>query len=282
MIDLADRPDVAPELRLVPHAFREAFGRSAEGVWYAPGLVRLLPGVAVCARWGAIVAGERRTDGRFELVSINRPAEPVSGLSGDAPAWARPVLEVARRLEPGGATLMCSVDLPAGSGLSAGNALACAAALALRDLTRPSLADVAALVPDPAPFAGQAQGVDLAEAVVLVADTRIRRDTPVSPVDFPAPDGTSAAEVGRCLTAYHRARPSEPEQDLAVRTALDAGAYGASMLVDDPGRPVVALVPPDRVPAVRAAVSAAFHAAGARPPRYLTVRPARAATRVTA
>lgn len=290
MIDLADRPDVSPELRLVPHAFREAFGRSAEGVWYAPGVVSLMPGMSVCARWGAIVAGERRTDGMLELVSINKPAEPVRVPVGEislSPAWARPVAGVVERLEPTGATLMCSVDLPAGSGLSAPNALACAVALALRDLNRPDLPldDLVSLVAECAPhaeaaFAGRTIGLDLDDTAVLVMDTRLRRDTPVAVVEFPTSELPIAP--GRRLITYHRAQPSEVEQDLAVDAALDAGAEGASMLVDEPGRPVAALVRPDRVGVVRAHVSDAFRSAEVRTPRYLTVRPAAGAVRITA
>jgi hypothetical protein len=292
--DLADRPDVSPELRLVPHAFREAFGRSADGVWYAPGVVPLLPGVWVCARWGAIVAGERRTDGVLEIASINKPAEPVRTpvkgfTSVNLPGWARPLQRVVELLEPRGATLLCSVDLPVGSGLSSRNALVCAAALALRDLCRPEmpvgyLLDVLSQCTPHAvaAFEGFTSGIDVSDTGVLVVDTRVRRDTPVTNVDFPTPDCRSGEQLGICLNTYHRTRQPEEEQDLAVGAALDAGAYGASLLVDDPGRPVVAVAEPRRLSAVRGCVSEAFRGAALRAPRYLTIRPTAGAIRITA
>jgi galactokinase len=286
--DLADRPDVAPELRLVPHAFRETFGRPAQGVWYAPGVVSLMPGMAVCARWGAIVAGEPRDDGLIELASINKPAEPVRlPLSQSVPDWAKPVARVVERLQPQGATLLCSVDLPAGSGLSAQTALACAAGLALRDMCLPGmpfdyLADVLAEC-EPrsrveAAFAGFQTGVDIEPARLLVVDTRVRADTPITLVDLlPRHD----LELGPSLTEFHRAQRCAPEQELAVNAALAAGADGATMLVDGLGRPAAALVAPDRLAAVRGHVSDAFRHQGLPSPRHLTVRASAGTRRIT-
>lgn len=243
-VDIADRPELAPELRLVPHAFRRTFGRPAQGVWYAPGVLNLLGGaVRVPAKWGAIVAGDLRDDGVLELVSVNRPAERAVLPSDDVPAWARGVR--AR----GGATLMCSVDLPHGSGLSASEALNAAIELALGETDEP----------DPEP-------VDLPGQRLLVVDTRIRRGEPQEECpfeqDFP--------DLGAALTAHHRAQNPDPEQDAVVRAALEAGARGASMLVDPPGRPAVALVDADLVPAVKKAITKAVEI----PPRYLTITPA--------
>ncbi|MFD4637670.1 hypothetical protein ACFWN2_10175 [Lentzea sp. NPDC058436] len=242
MIDLADRPELAPELRLVPHAFRRTFGRPAQGVWYAPGVLNLLGGaVRVPAKWGAIVAGDLRDDGVLELVSVNRPAERAVLPSDDVPAWARGVR--AR----GGATLMCSVDLPHGSGLSASEALNAAVALALGEIAT-----------DPEPL-------DLPGRRLLVVDTRIRREEPQEV----RPYNPSSNDLGAELTAYHRAQNPDPEQDAVVEAALKAGARGASMLVDPPGRPAVALVDADLVPAVKKAITKAVEI----PPRYLTIAP---------
>ncbi|GAA3666793.1 hypothetical protein GCM10022267_61470 [Lentzea roselyniae] len=250
MTDIADRPEIAPELRLVPHAFRRTFGRPAEGVWYAPGVLNLLGGaVKVPAKWGAIVAGDRRDDGKLELVSVNRPTERAVLPSGEIPAWAAPVAG-----SSGGATLMCSVDLPQGSGLSAGEALRTAVGLALRDL-----AGNAYEGPETAEL-------DLPGQRLLVVDTRIRRQEPQEERPY-TPD---TEDLGAALTAYHRAQDPDPEQDAVVRAALASGARGASMLVDPPGRPAVVLVDADLVPAVKRAITKAVEI----PPRYLTIVPA--------
>lgn len=250
MMDIADRPEIAPELRLVPHAFRRTFGRPAEGVWYAPGVLNLLGGrVKVHAKWGAIVAGDRRDDGRLELVSVNRPTERALLPSDEIPAWAAPVAGCA-----GGATLMCSVDLPRGSGLSAGEVLRTAVGLALRDLAGTAYEEPPAVEPD---LPGQR---------LLVVDTRVRRDEPQAERPYTG----STDDLGAALTAYHRVQDPDPEQDAVVAAAMAAGARGASMLVDPPGRPAVVLVDADLVPAVKRAITKAVEL----PPRYLTIAPA--------
>jgi galactokinase len=239
MTDIADRPEIAPELRLVPHAFRRTFGRPAQGVWYAPGVLNLLGGaVKVHAKWGAIVAGDRRDDGRLELVSVNRPTERALLPSEDVPPWAASLAG-----SSGGATLMCSVDLPRGSGLSAGEALKTAVELALRDLS-----------PSPAVHR------------LLVVDTRVRKMEP----QVERPYVWDGDDLGAALTAYHRVQDPDAEQDAVVEAALGAGARGASMLIDPPGRPAVALVDADLVPAVKKAITKAVEV----PPRYLTITPA--------
>ncbi|MDX8030237.1 hypothetical protein SK803_08440 [Lentzea sp. BCCO 10_0856] len=250
MMDIADRPEVAPELRLVPHAFRRTFGRAASGVWYAPGVLNLLGGaVKVHAKWGAIVAGDRRDDGRLELVSVNRPTERALLPSGEIPAWAAPVAG-----SEGGATLMCSVDLPRGSGLSAGEALRTAVGLALRDLAGSHYEEPPAVE------------LDLPGQRLLVVDTRVRREEP----QVERPYAGQTEDLGAALTAYHHAQNPDPEQDAVVTAAVQAGARGASMLVDPPGRPAVVLVDADLVPAVKKAITKAVEV----PPRYLTIVPA--------
>ncbi len=249
MIDIADRPEIAPELRLVPHAFRRTFGRPAEGVWYAPGVLNLLGGaVRVRAKWGAIVAGDRRDDGRLELVSVNRPAERALLPSAEVPQWAAALAGTG-----GGATLMCSVDLPRGSGLSAGEALRTAVGLALRDLAGGPHEDAPAI------------DLDLPGRRLLVVDTRIRRAEPQEE----RPYAPHTEDLGVALTAHHHAQDPDPEQNAVVHAALAAGAHGACMLVDPPGRPAVALVDADLVPAVKKAITKAVEI----PPRYLTIVP---------
>jgi hypothetical protein len=248
MMDIADRPEIAPELRLVPHAFRQTFGRPAAGVWYAPGVLNLLGGaVKVHAKWGAIVAGDRRDDGKLELVSVNRPTERALLPSDDVPAWA------AGLEATGGAALMCSVDLPQGSGLSAGEALKTAVELALRDLAGEKLDEPPADV------------LDLPGQRLLVVDTRVRRAEPQTERRYVQ----DVADLGAALTAYHCVQEPDPVQDAVVQAALAAGARGASMLVDPPGRPAVVLVDADLVPAVKKAITKAVEV----PPRYLTIVP---------
>ncbi|MFS8102430.1 hypothetical protein LFM09_35425 [Lentzea alba] len=248
-MDIADRPEIAPELRLVPHAFRQTFGRPAEGVWYAPGVLNLLGGaVRVHAKWGAIVAGDRREDGKLELVSVNRPTERALLPSEEIPAWAKPLSGTT-----GGATLMCSVDLPQGSGLSAGDALRTAVGLALRDLAGNTYAEPE--TPD----------LDLQGQRLLVVDTRVRRQEPQEE----RPYTPHTDDLGAALTAYHHVQEPDPEQNAVVYAALAAGARGASMLIDPPGRPAVALVDADLVPAVKKAITKAVEV----PPRYLTIVP---------
>ncbi|NKE57005.1 hypothetical protein FXN61_09205 [Lentzea sp. PSKA42] len=249
MMDIADRPEIAPELRLVPHAFRRTFGRPAEGVWYAPGVLNLLGGaVRVQAKWGAIVAGDRRDDGKLELVSVNRPTERALLPSEEIPAWAAPLA-----CSSGGATLMCSVDLPQGSGLSAGEALRTAVGLALRDLSGGQFEESPAVE------------LDLPGQRLLVVDTRVRRQEPQEE----RPYTPHTTDLGAALTAYHHVQDPDPEQNAVVHAALAAGARGASMLIDPPGRPAVALVDADLVPAVKKAITKAVEV----PPRYLTIVP---------
>lgn len=248
MTDIADRPEIAPELRLVPHAFRKTFGRPAAGVWYAPGVLNLLGGaVRVHAKWGAIVAGDRRDDGRLELVSVNRPTERALLPSDDVPAWA------AGLEATGGAALMCSVDLPQGSGLSAGEALKTAVELALRDLAGEELEEPPVNV------------LDLPGQRLLVVDTRVRKPEPQEE----RPYTPHTDDLGAALTAYHHVQDPDPVQNAVVEAALAAGARGASMLVDPPGRPAVVLVDADLVPAVKKAITKAVDV----PPRYLTIVP---------
>jgi galactokinase len=247
--------------------------------------------MAVCGRWGAIVAGERRDDGLLELTSINKPAEPVVlSLTETLPEWVKPVARVIEKLRPGGATLLCSVDLPSGSGLSSQTALACAAGLALRDLCRPGMPidHLVNLIAECEPrssveaaFAGYEVGLDIEDARILVMDTRVRLDTPIRLNEVAVRACSSLGQLGQYLTAFHRAQQPDAGQDIAVDAALSGGAFGATMLVDGPGRPVVSLVAAEQVRSVRAYVSDAFRRRQLPAPRYLTVRPSGGARRIT-
>jgi galactokinase len=89
-------------------------------------------------------------------------------------------------------------------------------------------------------------------------------------------------EVGRLFAVSHVSMRDDfeiscPELDVAVLTAVEAGAVGARMTGGGFGGSSVALVPLARVDAVARAVDAAFAAQGFRPPAHLVAEPAAAA-----
>ncbi len=68
------------------------------------------------------------------------------------------------------------------------------------------------------------------------------------------------------------------ELDLAVTTALEAGALGARLTGGGFGGSVVSLVPEERATAVTTALDVAFAAAGLAAPTHLTATPSAGAT----
>jgi hypothetical protein len=303
--DLADRLDGAPELRLASYTYREVFGQPPARVWRVPGTIALLADgprrLTVTARWGAIVAAGPLPDGIIELMRMNRPDERLrltvdEAAAGGGPAWAADGLRSARH----GAALLVNTDLPEGSGVGATEATQVAIRLALRDLAGPGQPAACPQAGDPGAdhSGGHEPGTamlghrrlpcDPAAAGLRLAiiDTRVRGTAP-PPITEQSPVEAAAAalEAGRIealgpmLTAAHAALAPDEVQDVAVSAALGAGALGARMIVDSPGRPVLALLPAQLLPEVRTAVSAAFAAGGFRPPRFLTVSPAGGAHR---
>ena len=86
------------------------------------------------------------------------------------------------------------------------------------------------------------------------------------------------AEVGRVLAASHASMRDDfeiscPELDLAVGTAVEAGALGARMTGGGFGGSSVALVPTERLDAVALAIDTAFAGAGFRTPQHLVAEP---------
>ncbi|HXT92715.1 MAG TPA: galactokinase [Trebonia sp.] len=84
--------------------------------------------------------------------------------------------------------------------------------------------------------------------------------------------------VGQHLTASHRSMRDDyeittPALDLAVDTALAAGALGARMTGGGFGGSTITLIDERQVPVLRTALTDAFHAAGFAQPRVTTVTP---------
>jgi galactokinase len=91
--------------------------------------------------------------------------------------------------------------------------------------------------------------------------------------------------IGQLLTEGHLSlrddfEVSWPEADIAVDVAIGAGAYGAKMIGGGFGGSVLALVPANRLPAVRAALTEAFARRSWSPPEFLDAVPSAAARRI--
>jgi galactokinase len=94
----------------------------------------------------------------------------------------------------------------------------------------------------------------------------------------------AVAEVGAMLTAAHLSLRDEfevswPEADVAVESAVRAGARGGRMVGGGFGGSVIALVPDERADDVRDAVRAAYAERGWNAPVFLTARPSQGAVR---
>lgn len=90
--------------------------------------------------------------------------------------------------------------------------------------------------------------------------------------------------IGELLLASHESLAHDyevscPELDLAVATAMDAGALGARMTGGGFGGSAIAMVAEDRIETVSAAVTLAFAAAGLREPHIFIVTAADGAGR---
>jgi galactokinase len=95
----------------------------------------------------------------------------------------------------------------------------------------------------------------------------------------------AAAEVGPVLTASHRSlrddfEVSWPEADVAVDTALAAGALGGRMIGGGFGGSVIAMVPADRVESAVAAVREEFTRRGWAEPAVVPAAPSDGAGQV--
>jgi galactokinase len=91
--------------------------------------------------------------------------------------------------------------------------------------------------------------------------------------------------TGQLLTQAHVSlrddfEVSWPAADVAVDVAIAAGAYGARMIGGGFGGSVLALVPADRLPAVRGSLTEAFVQRSWTPPQFLDAVPSAAARRI--
>jgi galactokinase len=91
--------------------------------------------------------------------------------------------------------------------------------------------------------------------------------------------------IGEMLTEGHASlrddfEVSWPEADVTVETALAAGAFGAKMIGGGFGGSVLALVPKERLPAVRAAVTAEFERRSWVGPEFLNAIPSQSARKL--
>ncbi len=95
---------------------------------------------------------------------------------------------------------------------------------------------------------------------------------------------TDPAALGALLTASHESMRDDfaittPALDLAVATALAAGAAGARMTGGGFGGAIIALVASERAAATAEAITVAFARAGFAAPRLSTVAPSDGARR---
>jgi galactokinase len=281
-VDLAERLDLAPELRMASSAYREEFDGPPALVWQVPGTVTLLADgplqLTVTAPWGAIgAAGPGRGD-IIELARMEQPGEKVRLPGTDAGA-SRAWAGTGPGPTPTGVALLTRTELPEGTGLGAAAATETAIRLCLQGEAPVSPEDSG-----PHAMAGsQRLPFDLATAGLrlMVIDTRTR-DTPQqaavehSPVQATA-DAIKAGALtalGPALTGAHDSLACDEVQQIAVSAALSAGALGARAIIDGPGRPVCALVPVGRLTDIRSGVAAEFARRLLRLPRFLTFTPA--------
>jgi len=286
-LDIAERLDLLPELRIVAYAYRAEFGRPPAVVWRVPGTVTLLADgplrLTVATPWGAIGAAGPRDGNVLELAQMSRPGERArltvaDAAAGSGPEWAGNGLRSART----GATLLISSELPEGCGVGVAAATETAIRLCLGDaassgrLQERSAGPHALLGDRRLPFDLDAAGLRL-----LIIDTRVRETSrrelaEHAPVEAAARalDAGALTTLGPMLTAAHKTLACDSAQQIAASAALRAGALGARMIADGPGRPVCALVPVSRLAHLRAGVTAEFARRRLRSPRFLTFIPA--------
>ena len=139
------------------------------------------------------------------------------------------------------------------------------------------------LVTDPAAVDGLADPLLRRRARHVVTDSIRARAIAAALQDASAPD--MYPFIGKLLTEGHASlrddfEVSWPQADTAVGVAIEAGAYGAKMIGGGFGGSVLTLMPTERAPEVRAALSGSFVARGWTPPEFLEAVAAPAARRL--
>lgn len=265
----------APEIRLADHYFQRIFGSAPATVQSVPACLPLLDGLAVSLPWGAVAAASATADGSVSLFSTNHYRRAALA---EAPSWASGAIAVLRaHADPvPGTRLLLDRALPESLGLLSGTETADATARALRAIHGPPATDRTVPRPRPAhallttpdgcehlPFDLAASGLRLLIIALPVSGA--------SPPAAVAPEHPAAAlraarpaGLGPLLTQAHV--PGDPVADLALETALSAGALGGRLL----GTCMVTLAPAPAVPHIRAQVTAGLASHLPRPPRYLT------------
>jgi len=139
------------------------------------------------------------------------------------------------------------------------------------------------LVTDPADVDRLADPVLRRRARHVVTDSVRARAIAFALQDAVTPD--SYPFIGKLLVEGHASlrddfEVSWPQADAAVGVASDAGAYGAKMIGGGFGGSVLALMPAERAPSVRAALAECFARRDWAPPEFLDAIPAPAARRL--
>jgi len=141
---------------------------------------------------------------------------------------------------------------------------------ALRDIRREDLDAALARLPE-----GELRALT---RHVVTEDDRVERVTALL-------DAGDLRGIGPLLTEGHASMRDDfviscAETDLAVATAVEAGALGARMTGGGFGGSIIALVEREDADRVADAVTAAFAAQGWKPPRAFAVTPAAGAARL--
>ncbi|MER8096461.1 galactokinase [Streptomyces goshikiensis] len=277
-------------------AFAAVHGGRPEGIWAAPGRVDLIGehtdyndgfALPVALARTTRLAARRRTDGRLRLHSA-QAGGPVVDLAvadlapGAVTNWAAYPAGVVWALgetghRTGGADLHFDSTVPTGAGLSSSAALrtGCERACALLGLA--ALRD---LSPDHLPRAERMLPARLRPLVRHVVTENARVAEAVAHLK-----AGRVAELGPILNSAHASlrddyRVSCAETDLAVGSAVAAGALGARITGGGFGGSVIALVAADRAERMGVAVTAAFRGAGYREPHLIPVTAAPGARRI--